>query len=73
MPQNLETLGNGVLEWRLEGFRFFLDERRGMMESSKNQHSFTLDIPAQFEQCYTQFEQCYTKALYPGVFKQNNR
>ena len=39
---------------------------RGMVESNKNQHSFTLDIP-------TQFEQYYTKALYPRVFKQKTR
>ena len=27
--------------------------RRGMVESNKNQHSSMLDIPAQFEQYYT--------------------
>ena len=37
-----------------------------MMESNKNQHSSTLDIPAQLEQYYT-------KALYPEVFKQKTR
>ena len=39
---------------------------RGMVESNKNQHSSTLDIPAQFEQYNT-------KVLYPGVFKQKTR
>ena len=49
-PKRSETLGNGVLKWRVEGFRFSSNERRGMMESNKNQHSFTLNIPAQFQQ-----------------------
>ena len=45
-PKSLETLGNGVLKWRANGLRSSSNERRGMMESNNNQHSFTLDIPA---------------------------
>ena len=50
MPQVLEAWENGVLKWRAEGFRSSSNEHRGMMESNKNQHFFTLDILAQFEQ-----------------------
>ena len=66
MPQSFEA-------WEMEsssGERRDLDIIQtngiGMVESNKNQHSSTLDIPAQLEQYYT-------KALYPRVFKQKTR
>ena len=49
-PQSFEAWAMESLsgEWRdLDPLQM---NRRGMMESNKNQHSFTLDIPTQFEQ-----------------------
>ena len=67
MPQGLKA-------WEMEsssGEQRDLDlqkkkNRKGVMESNKNQHSLTLTIPAQFEQYHT-------KPLYLGVFKQKTR
>ena len=66
MPQSFEAWAMESSSRERRDLDLLQTNGRGMVESKKNQHSFTLDIPAQFEQYYT-------KALYPEMFKQKTR
>ena len=66
MPQSFEAWAMESSSRERRDLNLLKTNRRDVVESNKNQHSSTLDIPAQLEQYYT-------KALYPGVFKQKTR
>ena len=60
MPRKLGNLGNGVLNWRADGFRSSKKEHKDVGESSKIHHLFKQDQATQLE---LNFEQ----NVIPGI------